>query len=49
MADSHVQFFGNIPEIYDQHLGPAFFHAPAEEMARRVASAVSGVANARVL
>ncbi len=49
MADSHAQFSGNIPEIYDQHLGPAFFKSPAEDTARRVAEALAGVAHARVL
>ena len=49
MADSHASFSGNIPEIYDQHLGPAFFEAPAAHMAKKIADAVSGVANARVL
>ncbi|MBT3396416.1 MAG: methyltransferase domain-containing protein [Alphaproteobacteria bacterium] len=49
MADSHAQFSGNIPEIYDQHLGPAFFAAPAAHMAKQIADAVSGVSNPRVL
>ena len=41
MADSHAQFSGNIPEIYDQHLGPAFFVAPETHIAKKIAEAVS--------
>lgn len=36
MTDTHIQFDGSIPEKYDAHLGPLFFHDYADDLARRV-------------
>ena len=36
MIDSSSRFTGNIPEIYDRHLGPVIFEPYAWDLARRV-------------
>lgn len=36
----HDQFVGSIPEIYDEHLGPLFFHFSAADLGRRVSMAM---------
>ena len=36
MSDSHSQFTGSIPEIYDTHLGPLLFEFSARDLAERV-------------
>lgn len=36
MADTHTQFTGSIPQIYDRHLGPFFFFHYARDLARRI-------------
>jgi SAM-dependent methyltransferase len=36
MNDSHSQFTGSIPEIYDAHLGPLLFEFSARDLAERV-------------
>jgi hypothetical protein len=35
--------------MYDQHLEPGFFAAPTAHIAKKIAEAVSGVSNGRVL
>ena len=41
-GDSHTQFVGSIPEIYDGHLGPLLFEFSAADLARRVAEQLPG-------
>ncbi len=36
MSVTHTQFVGSIPEKYEEHLGPLFFHFYAEDLANRV-------------
>lgn len=36
MADTHSEFVGSIPEIYDQHLGPLLFEHYAADLAGRL-------------
>jgi ubiquinone/menaquinone biosynthesis C-methylase UbiE len=36
MADTHTQFTGSIPQIYDRHLGPLLFFYYARDLARRI-------------
>ena len=36
MSERSSQFDGSIPDIYDQHLGPMFFHGYAADLAARV-------------
>ena len=38
MSDKNTSFTGNVPEFYDQHLGPVFFEPYAADLATRVAS-----------
>jgi len=40
MDDSHSQFTGSIPEIYDAHLGPLLFEFSARDLAERVAGRI---------
>jgi ubiquinone/menaquinone biosynthesis C-methylase UbiE len=36
MSDTHTEFVGSIPEIYDEHLGPFLFEHYAADLAKRV-------------
>jgi SAM-dependent methyltransferase len=36
MAQSHTQFVGSIPELYEEHLGPLLFHFYAQDLAGRL-------------
>jgi ubiquinone/menaquinone biosynthesis C-methylase UbiE len=36
MSDSHSQFTGSIPKVYDAHLGPLLFEFSARDLAERV-------------
>ncbi len=36
MTDTHIEFVGSIPEIYDRHLGPLLFEHYAADLAGRV-------------
>jgi hypothetical protein len=42
MAETHAQFTGSIPELYDRHLGPVIFEPYAIDLARRVAARATG-------
>lgn len=42
MTTQHTAFVGSIPEKYDEHLGPLFFHDYARDLAGRVDSAAGG-------
>ena len=42
MAETHAQFTGSIPELYDRHLGPVIFEPYALDLARRVAARATG-------
>lgn len=36
MASTHAAFSGSVPQNYDQHLGPLYFDAYADDLVRRV-------------
>ncbi|MDH3712437.1 MAG: hypothetical protein OET44_01155 [Gammaproteobacteria bacterium] len=42
MSDTHTQFIGSIPEKYDLHLGPLFFHFYAEDLVKRISVGEKG-------
>jgi ubiquinone/menaquinone biosynthesis C-methylase UbiE len=42
VATQHAAFVGSIPEKYDEHLGPLFFHYYARDLAGRVDPATDG-------
>ena len=43
MSQQHTQFVGSIPENYDRHLGPLFFHHYADDLAARIDPVSNGV------
>ncbi len=42
MSVTHTQFVGSIPQIYDECLGPLFFHFYAKDLAKRIVVEDSG-------
>ena len=47
MKDSHSQFTGSIPEIYDTHLGPLLFEFSARDLVARAKNRIPP--NGRIL